>query len=191
MNDNVPQQTPLNIITMRGIGREWSLIQEFYKDGRANRSQVPLINHIIEGVQILDTLNKADFPTKGAFCIHPLVQADGDLLDNFDRLRKLVSADVLALAMEYRSVANEYLSHRKISSIDEIRLSPLVEVNSMLIADKVQNYKDFILYHHGTHPRSDELHEYFQNWINRLDCSKVMDEFFPSWRGFFLVDSVL
>ncbi len=70
--------------------------------------------------------------------------------------------------MEYRSVANEYLSHRTIAHVDEIRLSPLPEVNQMLIADKVQNCKDFELYHKATHPRSAELDLYFNNWLRRL-----------------------
>lgn len=184
MNDvSIPERTIFNIFTMRGIGREWTLIQGFYGDKRAKRSQVPLINHIIEGVEILDTL-QSPFHAKGAFCIHPMVQADDDLRNNFDDLRKLVGGDVLALAIEYRSVANEYLSRRNISSIEEIRLSPLYEVNQMLIADKVQNYKDFILYHHGTHPRSTELHHYFRNWIARLECEGIMDEIFPEWRNY-------
>lgn len=184
----IPQMLPqlsskVGPFVLRGVGREWTLIERFYGDKRANRSQVPLVNHIIEGVQILDDIH-ADYYTRGAFCIHPMVQSDADLAVNFDTLRKSVSSDVLALAMEYRSVANEYLSQRTIQSVDEIRLSPLSQVNQMLIADKVQNYKDFILYHHGTHPRSDELHQYFQNWLIRLDCQDVMDEYYPEWRQY-------
>jgi hypothetical protein len=38
----------------------------------------------------------------------------------------------------------------------------------MLFADKVQNEKDFALYHEGTHARSKELREYFNNWLNIL-----------------------
>lgn len=180
MNDIVPTRSVVNPITMRGISREWTLIQRHYGDNRANRSQVPLINHIIEGVEVLDRLG-SNFYARGAFCIHPMVQSDADLNANFDMLRKSVSADVLALAIEYRSVANEYLSHRKISSIDEIRLSPLVDVNDMLIADKVQNYKDFLLYHNGTHPRSIELNQYFQNWIERLDCRETLLNFVSTY----------
>ena len=40
----------------------------------------------------------------------------------------------------------------------------------MLIADKVQNYKDFLLYHKNTHERSDELDEYFNSWFKILHC---------------------
>ena len=73
--------------------------------------------------------------------------------------------------MEYRNIANQYLSYRKIKSIDEISLSPLKEVNEMLIADKIQNYKDFLIYHKDTHPRAKELDEYFNNWLKKLNIN--------------------
>ena len=38
----------------------------------------------------------------------------------------------------------------------------------MLIADKVQNYKDFLLYHYGIHERSNQLNQYFINWLSYL-----------------------
>jgi hypothetical protein len=74
--------------------------------------------------------------------------------------------------MEYRRVANNYLSKRMINSIDEIELSPLKDVNDMLIADKVQNRKDFELYHLDTHERSDVLDQYFKNWLIRLGITE-------------------
>jgi len=37
------------------------------------------------------------------------------------------------------------------------------------VADKIQNYKDFLIYHQKTHARSKELNEYFQNWLKKLD----------------------
>jgi (p)ppGpp synthase/HD superfamily hydrolase len=176
----LPISTQYNPAILNGIDREWNLISKHYGERRAERSQVPLINHIIEGVTILHNM-KCDYATKAAFCIHPIIQSDGDLAINFDHLANVVSADVLALAMEYRSVANEYLSHRKIENYRAIRLSPLRAVNDMLVADKIQNYKDFIIYHHNTHPRGKELHEYFQNWLYRLECHDLMEEYVPGW----------
>lgn len=41
----------------------------------------------------------------------------------------------------------------------------------MLIADKVQNYKDFEIYHKSTHPRSKELDQYFKNWLQKLNIN--------------------
>ena len=95
------------------------------------------MNHINEGLYILDKINSSECAKK-AFCLHPLVQADGDLGLNIELLdNRSVSSKALYLALEYRNIANQYLSHRKISDISEIALSPLKDVNDMLIADKL------------------------------------------------------
>lgn len=73
------------------------------------------------------------------------------------------------LTMEYRSVANDFLS-QKVDTGQKIRLSPLKDVNDMLIADKIQNYKDFMQYHYHTHARSQELFRYFNLWFDALGC---------------------
>lgn len=51
--------------------------------------------------------------------------------------------------------------------VDNI-IAPIPNVNVMLCADKIQNYKDFLLYHKNTHPRAKELDEYFNNWFKAL-----------------------
>lgn len=157
-------------------------IIKFYGTRRAARSQVPLINHIVEGVSILKSIYASN-DAISAFCLHPLVQGDTELLQHYANLDH-IDGKILILAMEYRSVANDYLSHRTVYAIDEIRLSPLKEVNDMLVADKVQNYKDFLLYHYGTHPRSNELDVYFKNWLSRLNCFHVMDVTLPQWEEY-------
>lgn len=149
---------------------EYKLISAHYGGRVAQRSQVPLINHINEGLTVLDNINNATEQAKRAFCLHPLLQHDDDLKMNYSTVGNVCNAYVVMLAMEYRSVANEFLSD-KIHSGNEIRLSPLLEVNDMLIADKVQNYKDFLTYHCGTHPRSFELSRYFNQWIMTLGIS--------------------
>ncbi len=162
------------------FGIEWSnemgLIERHYGDKRAKRSQVPLMNHILEGLTILNWLD-ADDDAKRAFIVHPIIQADEDMKANWEYLYNMVNPRTFMLAMEYRNTANAYLSHRKIKSLDEIQLSVFKEVNDMLIADKVQNYKDFLKYHAGTHPRSVELDQYFNNWITKLDCWEDLKEF--------------
>jgi hypothetical protein len=50
--------------------------------------------------------------------------------------------------------------------------SVMAEVNEMLVADKVQNRKDFLLYHRGKHERSDALDLYFRRWLERLGVSE-------------------
>lgn len=153
--------------------REYDIISNFYGNQKANRSGVDLMNHIDEGLFILEKIGASELAKK-AYCLHPILQSDEALLENYDLLKD-VDVKVIICLMEYRSVANEYLSKRKINSIDEIRLSPLKDVNDMLIADKIQNKKDFELYHKDTHPRSSELSEYFDNWLIRLNIS---DDFY-------------
>lgn len=152
----------------------YQLISQFYGDRCAERSKVPLINHIDEGMIILESIC-ASQAAKDAYCLHPMLQGDKELRENFDRVMALVDDPyVIALAMEYRSVANEFLSEKVglVIGPDQIRLSVLPEVNAMLIADKVQNRKDFITYHRGTHPRSEALDLYFQLWMKRLGITE-------------------
>lgn len=147
----------------------YQLIRRFYGERIANRSKVPLINHIHEGLTVLEEIG-AGIDAMEAFCIHPMVQADADLEANLDYVALNVDAKVLALALEYRSVANEYLSD-KADTGHKIRLSPIKAVNDMLVADKVQNRKDFYTYHYDTHPRSHQLEMYFIDWMEALGIS--------------------
>lgn len=150
---------------------EYQIIKDYYGDKTAKRSGVPLINHIDEGLVILNYLNASEVAKK-AYCLHPIFQSDEALLENYYKYFGIIEKNVLICTIEYRSVANEYLSKRIIKSIDEIRLSPLLDVNHMLIADKIQNKKDFEKYHKDTHIRSKELTEYFNNWLKRLGINK-------------------
>ncbi|RKH51563.1 hypothetical protein [Corallococcus llansteffanensis] len=150
---------------------EHGLIQTFYADQRARRSQVPFMNHIHEGLAVM-LRTQASPQAMRAFCLHPLVQSDKDLREHYARVAQAVEpvpdgAFVLGLAMEYRSVANAYLSHATLPP-EGIRLSPLVEVNAMLVGDKVQNRKDYELHHEQTHANRARLTEYFQQWCQAL-----------------------
>jgi hypothetical protein len=155
---------------------EYRIISDFYGGKIANRSGVQLMNHIDEGLFILEKIRASDIAKK-AYCLHPIVQDDESLKNN-KSLLKDISSDVIISSIEYRSVANEYLSKRNINSIDEIRLSPLKDVNDMLIADKIQNRKDFELYHLGKHDRSFELDQYFKNWLKKLEISEDEYQYF-------------
>ncbi|WP_224240323.1 hypothetical protein [Hyalangium gracile] len=150
---------------------EHGLIQDFYGTQRARRSQMPLMSHIHEGLAVI-LYTGASLQAMRAFCLHPLVQSDTDLKRQYAHITQALEpipdgAFVLGLAMEYRSVANEYLSHQPMPP-EGIRLSPLEEVNAMLVGDKVQNRKDFELYHAETHERRARLAEYFQQWCQAL-----------------------
>jgi hypothetical protein len=146
--------------------REYKMISLYYGDRVAKRSQVPLMNHINEGLIVLERISATDAAMR-AFCVHPMLQADADLKAN---KHLYLEPEIMMLAMEYRNIANAFLSDKMDDTIiGDIKLSPLFEVNEMLIADKVQNYKDFITYHRDTHPRSRELSRYFLNWLAALN----------------------
>lgn len=151
--------------------KAYQLIRAYYGQERRTRSQVLLIKHIDEGLQILAAIGASEQAMQ-AYCLHPILQADEALAEADQQDFASIDPWVLILAMEYRKTANAYLSTRSINSLDEIDLSPLKEVNDMLIADKVQNRKDFEKYHLGSHPRSKVLAQYFKNWLERLALSE-------------------
>lgn len=145
------------------------LIEDYYGNRTAKRSGVWLMNHIDEGLAVLAKLNAPE-EAFSTFCLHPLVQNDVDLASNEHLIEKYPHLNWQG-AFEYRQTANAYLAHRDISSIDDIELSGNDAVNYALIADKVQNYKDFMLYHYGKHDSSDRLFNYFHNWFDKLGIS--------------------
>lgn len=145
---------------------ELAAVTEFYGDRRAERSGIAYINHIGEGLAVLDAIG-ASRTAALAFCLHPLAQSDDDL-PNFDPT--LASTpEVLVAVMEYRNVANRFLSHHIGRSP---RLSPLPAVNEMLVADKVQNRKDFEAEAERTGVRRPALETYFASWLDVLGVSQ-------------------
>src|SRR5262245_8219445 len=153
--------------------REYRVIAHHYGERTARRSQLPLMNHIDEGLALLATLDARDLVMR-AFCIHPLLQDDQGLVTAMARLTELTdSVHVITMAMEYRRVANLAPNHRFIERANAIELSPLREVNQLLAADKIQNRKDFILHHRGRHARSEALDRYFRLWLERLGVSEA------------------
>jgi hypothetical protein len=152
-------------ITDPYIQLAFTTIKLHYGDQVANRSQVPLIKHIIEGLFVLDAIG-SNAVTKAAYCLHPILQSDNDFVSHKIGFIPAELIDAAILAMEYRRVANSYLSKNK--KEDFVGFS-CPEVKQMLIADKIQNYKDFLKYHKATHERSKELNEYFNNWFNILN----------------------
>lgn len=156
-------------------------VSRFYGDRCAERSGVPLINHIKEGINIMRHRH-VSINAIAAYALHPMLQPDEELAKNGVNLAMCYSAQTLMFALEYRNIANAWLSDKVSTREDaggciaqgEPKLSPLYEVNEMLIADKVQNYADFLTYHSQTHPRRYELATYFEMWLKKLG---VLDDF--------------
>lgn len=145
--------------------KAYELIKDFYGQQRAKRSQVPLINHIDEGLKVLNHIGASEI-TKAAYCLHPILQSDEAFLQNKSFDFSGIETESIILAMEYRATANSYLSKNK---PEDFKGFSCLEVKQMLIADKVQNYKDFLLYHKQTHKRSAELDYYFNKWFEILE----------------------
>lgn len=143
----------------------YQLINTIYEGKITARSGVPLINHINEGLLILTHLNATDI-VKDAYCLHPILQNDDAFINNKSLNFEGISTESIILAMEYRRVANSYLSRNKMEDFVGFSCD---EVKQMLIADKVQNYKDFLIYHAKTNERRFELDEYFNNWFTLLN----------------------
>ena len=156
----------------------YALVSRTYKDRTEARSGLPLMNHIDEGFRILEAIGANDAAMR-AYFIHPLVQDDESLKKFFygeERIENMYGADwngeILLLAMEYRSVANAFLSDMTILGVDQIRLSPLKEVNDMLIASKVLDRKNFENLKNISRDCFDILDKYFKLWLERLGISE-------------------
>jgi hypothetical protein len=151
---------------------EYQIIQNIYGNIVTKRTGVYYMNHIDEGLFILNKIG-ASLNAKLGYMLHPIFQSDTELKSFYNHSSlKDITPQAIVNAVEYRSVANEYLSFRKVKEIDEIRLSPLKDVNDMLIADKIQNRKDFELYHIDKHERAKALNTYFLNWLDRLEVKE-------------------
>jgi hypothetical protein len=166
----------MNPLDITLASREYNLVKAYYREGTAFRSKVPLMNHIDEGLAIL-SVQGAWTATMQAFCLHPLLQNDPVFQTNWKTACAAgVNGKAICLAMEYRRCANAYLCTPSTDDFTQAHIKKVVglmipPVRMMLVADKIQNFKDFLAYHQGTHPRSAQLAAYFENWLEFLEVS--------------------
>lgn len=147
----------------------YKLISNIYGNTKAKRSGCFYMEHIDEGLCILNEIQASERAKEG-FCLHPIFQDDKLFQAYWDKLvdkdgETVQSATILAA--EYRNVANAYLSPMGRREAKDIALSPIKDVNDMLIADKVQNRKAFELVR-GRYKNAVELDHYFKVWLERL-----------------------
>ena len=161
---------------------EYQAIRTHYADRVAKGSGAALLQRIDEGLVILSELDATEAAMR-AFCLHPLFQADEDLVQHGQDFMNSVDADpsVILLVMEFRSRANAWPTSWAQRSHEGLRMEsdghpcagPLEAVKHMLIADKVQHRKHFIRHHRGKHPCSDALDSYFDRWLEALDVGRT------------------
>lgn len=148
--------------------KEYDAINKFYAEKTAVRSKLPLIRHIDDGLHILSLIGATD-RAKAAFCLHPIVQNNEDVDVSW--------SPAYTLACEYRDRANAYLCCPEtdwVLTVKDVRSivgEMSDECRTMLIADKRQNYADFIVAHFGNHKRSSNLDRYFRLWLAFLECT--------------------
>lgn len=145
------------------LSPEYKLICVEYQGKIGRRSLVPYINHINQGIEILWRRGRSDIEMR-AFALHPILQ-DAELFLTAQSRIQQCSPEAVFLAMEYRVIANAGL--RKLGQPQVIGKSQLESVNEMLIADKVQNFKDTLLYQQD-HPELADLIRYFKQWLTVL-----------------------
>lgn len=157
----------MNLKNYKNQSNAYQIIKKYYGSDKAKRSGIALINHIDEGLIILDYLGTNRF-TKDAYCLHPMFQSNNDFNKNIFFDLKGVDYSSVILTIEYRNVANSYLSSSDIKN--HLGFTNLY-IKKLLIADKIQNYKDFMIYHKNSHDNADRLYNYFWNWFGLLGLS--------------------
>lgn len=173
------RKIPFEVTAPHVLWHEYRLISNFYSNKKAKRSDVFLMNHIDEGVGILYKLGAEESAIR-AYMIHPYLQSDSDFANNYFQVNSF-DKNVLVLALEYRKCANAYLCkpHTDTWTIADLPLYTgeiIKPVRHMLVADKIQNQKDFLKYHFGTHERSDQLSKYFDTWLEYLNIDATTKE---------------
>lgn len=163
--------------------KEMRAIKRFYDGKVAKRSGLPYIRHIVMGLMLLKTLT-SDRDVWRAWVVHPIFQMDDYLSEALKegQLKDIVTNFRTAvLAMEYRSVANDYLT-KDIWVEKQPKISILPEVNLLLVVDKIQNWYDAA--RHLETPCQEELIYlgfYFHKWRKVLGIS---DEQMREYEGF-------
>lgn len=152
-----------------------------YEGKIARRSGLPYLNHINEGVFLIYRRFGFQCDLIDAYCLHPIFQSDRSLTrlvaDTKNSFLSKCPSRILIFAMEYRRVANGYISTMKVKQPDLITLSPLEEVNKLLVADKIQNKKDFMKYMNYDNGKvsyrrvCQRYIAYFDSWLTCLGIS--------------------
>jgi hypothetical protein len=156
------------------LNQAWVLAKKHLENTYTKRSSVSYLKHVEDGLKILDLIG-ACRTAKRAFCLHPLLQTDTELFNNLDEVCTYCGdTRAVALAMEYRWIANTNLRHSVKDrgwTIPHLNLLPCVK--NMLIADKIQNLMDFRTYQKLPSRDTNEIETYFSVWLSVLGVSSI------------------
>ena len=161
---------------MKHLSPEYALVKSYYGDQRAKRSGVLKMNHINEGIDMLKAMGASELAIK-AYCLHPLAQG-GDFAWEMVLTTPGLNSQARTLAMHYAFMADSYLCRPATDryTVDDLHkvIGPLSQdLIHMLVADKIQNEKDFERYHKGKHPHSEQLARYFCIWLDYLELCEA------------------
>lgn len=173
------------------------LIETIYAGRRTRRSGLPLRNHIDEGLIILVAL-QATRTEAEAFCLHAPAQISyhfgarpaanhhlpatpqGPRDTWLLKTRFPLAAEAVTLAWRFAAQAEAFRPDHLADHEAPPPITVDTAVRKLLIADKVQNRKDFERFHQHRHPRADLLTRYFSAWFNLLGIS---DTDYAAWRA--------
>lgn len=154
---------------------EYQAIQSIYGDQKTLQGNgVPFMNHINEGLHILHRIKASDNAQR-AYCLHPIMQVNG-LADEFLSSSYLKEVDPRALvtAGMFANTVNafplgQFISGNLVGNVEEAAgLIKRNDVMDMILAEMVQNYKDFLNHEGQTDPDRAEINEYFLTWLRFL-----------------------
>lgn len=162
---------------------EYGAILRAYNGRRARRSDLPYMRHIDQGFEVLKALT-TDTDAWRAWFVHPLFQLDeffygiasglGTPIGPLSMSEIVANPRVVVLAMEYRAIANAYLPIHEKRAPRWPKLSTIDVVNRMLIADKIQNWRDArrFVYPKVTQAEAYVLDDYFMSWLDALQVDE-------------------
>jgi len=161
---------PSNYVCLSALVREpeYTYINDLLGNSINKQTHDLRINQIEEGLAILNILNAPNLVRK-AYCLHMLFESDEALSKSME-LNRMPHTDPksVLLAMEFRNIIKTRINGK-------IKLSPLSEVNQMILAAKIQRYKTFEILYKGEKPHSDEIERDYQLWIKRLYNELIND----------------
>ena len=163
---------------------EYYEIEAFYKNQKAKRSGIPYINHIDEGLGVLHKLGASDL-AKRAFCLHPIRQSlefNSTVNQDFPN-----SLPQFYLADKYSKYANSLLRKNyktlHLEAINNIKEEIFADQDlvDMLIADKIQNCKDFKRItsrqiNTETYKEKESIENYFLWWLDFLEVDRLLEK---------------